>query len=197
MIGGIACGKSGRAQGIADFLCYRRAEMSDILRAKNDPEINAIMEAGQLVPDGKSIPAFISDLQKNGFQETVSSGFPRNVHQAREGWLYLSSNCAGGRLLVINIIRPKEECRVFHKLRKRPNDDFDFRWSLYEKEHPATVNFLRSKIGHRLVDFQASDCIESDVRTLCENIAKLTMVGIPRRKRVLISRHTKGIALKA
>lgn len=185
VVGGPSSGKTERGKRVAQFLGYQYQEMSGILKEQNDPEVDRAMSECLLVPDEKSIPAFLSVINQEGFREKFSSGFPRNTAQARCLWLHLSAKCASGSLVVFDIVRTKKDCQRLSNLRKRSDDAlFETRWAQYEHEHKALVAFLKSKLGSRFIEVYPTEDISADVVSMKEAFYRVTATSVPRRRKI-------------
>lgn len=179
-VGPISCGKSVRREQLEKLLSVRGYETSDLI--KKTRRLRKFITKGQLVPDedvcGVVIPHVLAD------DNCIISGFPRTDFQARNLWLNLSEQGINRGLVIVNLIRSKDECEALSSHRGRGDDThFQKRWEDYEKNHPKVQAFMQARLGSRWIDFRMTDSIEGDGSSLAEKINR--SYGIfPRRNRI-------------
>ncbi len=115
-------GKSTQGNILAKELDGVWLSAGQVLRDTKNPEVNAIQERGELVPDTITIPLMAEAMQQatDAGKEIVLDGYPRTVEQAN----WIAENVADQVALVIRIEVPKEELFERMALRGR-NDDLD------------------------------------------------------------------------
>lgn len=177
-VGPISCGKSVRREQLENLLSVRGYETSDLI--KQTRKLRKFITKGNLVPDedvcNVVIPQVLAD------DNCIISGFPRTALQARNLWLNLSEKGLNKGLVVVNLIRSKNECEALSSRRGRGDDaHFEKRWADYEKNHPKVEAFMKARLGSRWIDFRMTDSIEGDSSSLAETIKRRSGV-LPRKK---------------
>jgi len=120
LMGLAGSGKSTQGQKLAEATGKVWLSAGQVLRDTGDPEIEAILERGELVPT-----EYIEKLMTEGMlkavregKDVVVDGFPRDVQQAQ----WIAENLASVMRLVIVIDVPKDELVRRLMLRGREDD---------------------------------------------------------------------------
>lgn len=120
LMGLAGSGKSTQGQLLAEATGRVWLSAGQVLRDTDDPEIRAIQERGELVPDEitfRLMTQGMLEAVRDG-KDVVIDGFPRDVKQAE----WLAENLASVMKLVIVIEVPKEELVRRLLLRGRSDD---------------------------------------------------------------------------
>lgn len=120
LMGLAGSGKSTQGQMLAERTGRVWLSAGQVLRDTSDPELKAVMESGQLVPDEITERLMAQKMLEavRAGKDVVIDGFPRNVEQAE----WLTENLASIVKLVIIIEVPKTELIRRLELRGRSDD---------------------------------------------------------------------------
>lgn len=146
LMGLAGSGKSTQGQMLAEATGKVWLSAGQVLRDTGDPEIKAIQDRGELVPN-----ELIERLMVNGMLQSVRDGkdviidgFPRDVEQAE----WLAENLASVMKLVIIIDVPKPELIRRLELRGRTDDTreaIEERFRIVEQNIYSICEILRAK----------------------------------------------------
>ncbi len=120
--GPAGAGKSIQGQILAARQNWRWLSAGQILRDAHDPEINAYMQKGELIPSDVSSRIMGEAIKKAGdIDSIILDGFPRQIEQAK--WL-IDTQPEHGRAidLVVVLEVPREELLNRLSIRGRADD---------------------------------------------------------------------------
>lgn len=135
--GPAGAGKSMQGQILAARMGWRWLSAGQILRDTHDPELVAMMHAGNLVPH-EAITRIIGEaISKAGdIDQIILDGFPRELAQAQ--WLIDSKTDHGRDIALVVVLEvPREELLKRLAIRGRADDTpdaIDHRLAIYRQE---------------------------------------------------------------
>lgn len=154
LMGLAGSGKSTQGQLLAEATGRVWLSAGQLLRDTDDPEIKAIQERGELVPNEVTFRLMTQGMLEavRAGKDVVIDGFPRDVKQAE----WLADNLASVMKLVIVIEVPKEELVQRLLLRGREDDTIEAieeRFRIVEQNIYTVCEVLKAKgITLRKVD---------------------------------------------
>ena len=135
LFGMAGSGKSVQGQILAEKNDFRWLSVGQLLRDQNDPELDAIMKKGELVPD-----EYVVKMMHKAGEEVLSSGknavldgYPRDEWQAK--WIVESGDIKNIDGIIVFKV-PRDELWARLELRGREDDTreaIEKRWSLFEQ----------------------------------------------------------------
>lgn len=146
LMGLAGSGKSTQGQLLAEVTGRVWLSAGQVLRDTDDPEIKAIQERGELVPDEitfRLMTQGMLEAVREG-KDVVIDGFPRDVKQAE----WLADNLASVMKMVIVIDVPKDELMKRLLLRGRSDDTkeaIEERFRIFEQDIYTVCEVLKSK----------------------------------------------------
>lgn len=146
--GPAGAGKSVQGQMLANKMGWEWISSGQLLRASTDPEIVAILQAGNLVPLEKFGQLFAEAIKQNSDKaHVILDGFPRKVEQAQ--WL-VDHKMELDRDLEIAIVIdiPRDELVKRMMLRGRADDTEEAiakRLAIYQSEIDPILAYLTDK----------------------------------------------------
>ncbi len=146
LMGLAGSGKSTQGQMLAEATGKIWLSAGQVLRDTNDPEIKAIQERGELVPDEITFRLMTQGMLQavREGKDVIIDGFPRDAKQAE----WLAENLASVMKLVIVIDVPKEELMRRLLLRGREDDTVEAieeRFRIVEENITAVCRILGEK----------------------------------------------------
>lgn len=152
LMGLAGSGKSTQGQMLAEATGKVWLSAGQVLRDTNDPEIKAIQERGELVPDEITFRLMTEGMLQavREGRDVIIDGFPRDTKQAQ----WLAENLASVMKLVIVIDVPKEELLRRLMLRAREDDTreaIEERFRIVEENITAICKILAEK-GIKVVE---------------------------------------------
>lgn len=154
LMGLAGSGKSTQGQLLAEATGRVWLSAGQLLRDTDDPEIKAIQERGELVPNDVTFRLMTQGMLEavRAGKDVVIDGFPRDVKQAE----WLADNLASVMKLVIVIEVPKDELVQRLLLRGREDDTreaIEERFRIVEQNIYTVCEVLKAKgIEIRKVD---------------------------------------------
>lgn len=120
--GPAGAGKSIQGQILAARQNWRWLSAGQILRDARDPEINAYMQEGKLIPSDVSNRIMDEAIRRAGeIDEIILDGFPRQLEQAT--WLVGTQQANGRNVEIIVVLEvPRQELLKRLSIRGRADD---------------------------------------------------------------------------
>ena len=120
LMGLAGSGKSTQGQKLAEATGKVWLSAGQVLRDTGDPEIEAILERGELVPDEITERLMTEGMLKavREGKDVVLDGFPRDAKQA--GWIAENLASVMNQIIIIDV--PKDELLKRLELRGRADD---------------------------------------------------------------------------
>ena len=154
LFGAAGSGKSLQGQRLAEKYGWEWFSVGQLLRNRKDPELEAIMLKGELVPDDlvvRMMHEAADEALASGKPNVVLDGYPRDEWQAR--WLVDNGDV---RRIEGAIILKVSHDELWRRLQERGREDdtresIEKRWGLFEQTIYAMSEILRGA-GVRLVE---------------------------------------------
>lgn len=145
LFGPAGAGKSVQGHLLAARFDWRWLSAGQLLRDSHDPEVMAVMEKGEFVPD-ESIRRVMGDALRRAtdIQHVILDGFPRQAQQAQ--WLVEAREDLGreiGVVVVLDVSRETIEKRL--RIRGRIDDTpdaIDRRLELFREETTPILDYF-------------------------------------------------------
>ena len=161
--GNAGSGKTTQGRLLATKLGCPFFSMGELLRKYGSPQIQAKMEAGELLSNAETLPileTFFAGF--NGSQtELVTDGFPRSIDQAE----WLIEEIRGGRLKFTALIHLRlSEAEAEKRLlaRGRADDNEEAILTRFREQEPVLEQVLElfRKQGLKVIEVDASNSVE-------------------------------------
>lgn len=145
--GPAGAGKSVQGQFLGIRRGWQWVSSGNMLRATQDPEIQADLQKGLLISSEKMYRLFDEVFQKSGSEQIILDGFPRKVEQAE--WLYENESKYGYTIdLAVVIDVSEDEVVKRMSARGRADDSPEAvaeRLRIYHQENEPILTFLEQK----------------------------------------------------
>ena len=165
-------GKSLQGQILADKYGWRWMSIGQLLRDLNDPEITAIQNRGELVPDELVVSLMHGEMMKEVDQgrNAILDGYPRDQWQA--DWIveHGDSKYIDGAI-IIKVGRDE----LWHRLEARGRADdtrevIERRWEIVEQNIYSMVERLKG-VGVKMATIDGEGAIE-EITQRIENVLR-------------------------
>ncbi len=147
LFGAAGSGKSIQGQGLVERHGWRWMSVGQLLRDRNDPEMNEIMLKGELVPDEYVVEMMHSEMMKatEAGQKVVLDGYPRDQWQA--DWIVENGD---DKYIDGAIIIDVDRDELWRRLEERGRADdtresIEKRWDIFEHTIYTMTETLRGK----------------------------------------------------
>jgi len=147
IFGPAGSGKSEQGLAIAKKYGWKWLSVGQLLREQNDPKMDAILEAGELVDD-----VFVTELMRREYmraeadgEEVILDGYPRNEVQAK-----LMVESGDAKLVDGVIVLDVSPSELWNRIEKRGRSDdtkeaVDKRWSIFEQNICSILPLLEGE----------------------------------------------------
>ena len=146
LFGPAGSGKSIQGQRLAEKYGWRWMSIGQLLRDCNDPELDAIMKRGELVPDELVVNLMHGEMMKEleAGRFAVLDGYPRDQWQA--DWIVENGD---GQYIDGAIIIDVDHDELWRRLDERGREDdtresIEKRWSIFEE----TINSMSETLSN-------------------------------------------------
>ena len=147
LFGAAGSGKSIQGQGLVERHGWRWMSVGQLLRDRNDPEMNEIMLKGELVPDEYVVEMMHSEMMKahEAGEQVVLDGYPRTQWQAN--WIVENGD---DQYIDGAIIIDVDREELWRRLEERGREDdtresIEKRWDIFEHTIYTMTETLQSK----------------------------------------------------
>jgi len=147
IFGPAGSGKSEQGLAIAKKYGWKWLSVGQLLREQNDPKMDAILEAGELVDD-----VFVTELMRREYmraeadgEEVILDGYPRNEAQAK-----LMMENGDAKLVDGVIVLDVPPSELWNRIEKRGRSDdtkeaVDKRWNIFEQNICSILPLLEGE----------------------------------------------------
>ena len=161
LLGAAGSGKSVQGQRLAERHNFRWLSVGELLRAKNDPELERIMNTGELVPN-EIVVNMMHEAGEEAMaagQNAILDGYPRDEWQAQ--WVVDSGDVKNIEGVII--LRVSNDERWNRLVARGRADDtreaIEKRWALFDRTVDVMSNLLHEN-GAKLQDVDGEGTIE-------------------------------------
>lgn len=148
LLGVVGSGKSEQAKRLVAKLHCPYISTSYLIREKQNPQWEAMMMIGKLLPDEDIISLLEPELQKidAARHEFILDGAPRSIGQAQ--WLYDKVQTGKLRLTAVIQLNVSKETTMYRLLKRGRDDDkreiISERFRQYEEISTPVLDFLKN-----------------------------------------------------
>ncbi|MCR5572877.1 MAG: nucleoside monophosphate kinase [Candidatus Saccharibacteria bacterium] len=172
LFGAAGSGKSLQGQTLADKYDWRWMSIGQLLRECKDPELDAIMKKGELVPDDFVVKMMHGEMMKEveAGRFVILDGYPRDQWQA--DWIVENGD---EKYLDGAIILDVDHDELWRRLTKRGRADdtreaIEKRWSIFEQTIYSMTETLE-KHGVKVIHIDGVGAVE-EITERIENVLR-------------------------
>ena len=179
LFGAAGSGKSLQGQSLASKYGWRWMSIGQLLRECNDPELNATMKKGELVPDDFVVKLMHSEMMKEveAGRFAILDGYPRNQWQA--DWIVENGD---DKYLDGAIILDVDHEELWHRLIERGRADdnreaIEKRWSIFEQTIYSMTETLRGR-GIEVVHINGVGSVEEVTKRIEDVLREWGIINV-------------------